>query len=561
MLSELHIQQFALIDQVHLHCHAGLTVFSGETGAGKSILIDALGAAFGARASSEWVRHGAKEAEVIAVCEINDTRLDRLLEDQGMVPDDLLILRRVITADGRSRAWVNDRPVSIGFLQAIGNVCLDFHGQHEHQALMQASFQQQLVDVQLSADSLQAIRQGFQHWKQAGKQLEQHHQLQQESGEQLQWMQEQCELLEMLAFEPGLEDELAQRVEAGQHVADIQQAGAKALMLLDEQDDNARSAIAQAMHDVASLSDCSPALGQAEELLQQVDVLLSEAIPLLAEARDTELDLESLQADEERLARLRETLRRHQTDEQGLMDLWLDWQQRCSAMETAAWDEDALKQEVERTREHYEQLAEQLHLQRLGVAGQMTELLHPYLKQLALGGMELNIEVIEERDTPHAEGWDRVEFMVSSNPGEPFRPLTQVASGGELSRLVLSLKAMGAYRDAPAIAVFDEVDVGIGGETAWHVGQLLREMAEQRQIFVISHLPQVAACAQQQCHISKLSADGRTVSRLESLTEDQRIDEIARMLGGTDTESRQHAMKFMQRGSAKQEALASETVI
>ncbi|OIO73059.1 MAG: DNA repair protein RecN [Zetaproteobacteria bacterium CG_4_9_14_3_um_filter_49_83] len=554
MLTELHIQQFALIDQVHIQCGPGMTVFSGETGAGKSILIDALGAAFGARASADWVRHGAKQAEVMAVCEVSDQRLQALLDEQGLGDDDILILRRSINSDGRSRAWINDRPASIGLLQEIGNLCLDFHGQHEHQALMQASFQHQLVDAQLDATELSSMKDAWKAWLSCRKKLEQHQQSQQQSGEQVAWMQQQCALFEALEIHADLEDELSQRVAAGQHQLQIQQSAMQALTWLDEDDareSSARSLVAQSIHDIALMAEHHPGLQEAHELLKQVDVLLAEIRPLLYEARDSELDQAAHEADADRLAALRDAMRRHHTDAAGLLDLLQSWQEKLSSLDTAAWDEESLSAELAAHEQQYRDVADRLHGLRQQAALQMAEALHPYMAKLGLGGMQLQVHIEAQQAPTHwaQSGWDDIAFMVSSNPGEPFRKLAQVASGGELSRLVLALKALGAYKDAPAIAVFDEVDVGIGGETAWCVGELLKEMSRERQVFVISHLPQVASCAQQQFHIVKAHQDGRTTTRLQPLSQDERTHEIARMLGGLDAESIQHARNMLARGS------------
>ena len=556
MLTELHIQQFALIDRVHIQCGPGMTVFSGETGAGKSILIDALGAAFGARASADWVRHGAKQAEVMAVCEIKDVRLQTLLDEQGLGDDEVLMLRRTISADGRSRAWVNDRPASIGLLQEIGNLCLDFHGQHEHQALMQASFQHQLIDAQLKKNALAAMHQAFHVWQCCREKLQQHQLLQQQSGEQVDWMRQQCAEMEALDIHDGLEEELDQRTATAQHQIQIQQAALQALSLLDEDEGHnscARSLIAQATHDIAGMAEHHTSLQEAYALLQQIDVLLDETRPLLCDARDSEVDQATYEADEDRLAALREAMRRHHTDAPGLLVILQSWQEKLSSLDTAIWDEEALRAELEASEKAYRDAASQLHEARQQAALAMVKGLQPYMGRLGLGGMKLQVHVDAQQEqkqwTQH--GWDEIAFMVSSNPGEPFRRLAQVASGGELSRLVLALKALGAYRDAPAIAVFDEVDVGIGGETAWCVGELLRDMSRERQVFVISHLPQVASCADQQCHIVKAQHDGRTTTRLQLLSEEERVSEIARMLGGLDAESVQHARNMLSRGKSQ----------
>ncbi len=552
MLTELKVRQFGLMEDVRLEFSSGMTVFTGETGAGKSLLVDALSAVFGARASADWVRHGAERAELNAVIENNDKRLQDLLAEQDMDVDEPLLLRRVINADGRSRAWLNGVPVPLKILQQLGAICLDLHGQHEHQGLMQAEFQQQLVDSRVDTGVLHDVKSAFETLQQARKQL---HHLQNQQGEsagQATWMRAELEKLSALDIQIGLEQSLISQVEAGQNVAQIQQAGAQALMLLDEGDEgNVRSLLAQASHTIEPLTAYHKGLELASDLLAQVDALLSEIPPYLNDAQDVALDMESLQTDEDRLAVLREAMRRHDCDEAGLLALMDDWQQRLSLLDTAEWDEAALNENVSKAEQDYCAKAKVLSDLRAQAIADLVAALCPYLDRLGMAGMQVKVELVclqEQSNAWHASGWDNMIFMLSSNPGEPFRPLAQVASGGELSRLVLSLKACGAFIHAPAIAVFDEVDVGIGGETAWCVGELLAAMSKERQVFVVSHLPQVASCAQHQISILKTQREDRTITDLAILPSHERAAEIARMLGGVDAESLEHAKQMLHKG-------------
>jgi len=556
MLIELHVQQFGLMEDVRLEFSSGMTVFTGETGAGKSLLVDALGAVFGARASADWVRHGAERAELHAIIESNDVRLQDLLKEQAMDSDESLFLRRVINADGRSRAWLNGVPVPLKLLQKIGGICLDLHGQHEHQGLMQADFQQQLVDSRVDKIALDVVQSSFEVLQQVRKQL---HRLQDKQGEnagQATWMRSELEKLNALDIQEGLEQRLISHVEAGQHVAQIQQAGAQALMLLDEGDEgNVRSLLAQASHAIEPLAAYHCSLESAADLLAQVDALLSEIPPYLHDAQEMALDMAELQCSEDRLAELRNAMRRHECDVSGLLILIDDWQQRLSLLDTAEWDEEALIKKLNKAEQDYCANATLLSALRVEAMDALVLALRPYLDRLGMAGMQVKIDLIENKDQRkawHAHGWDTMQFMLSSNPGEPFRALTQVASGGELSRLVLSLKACGAFIHAPDIAVFDEVDVGIGGETAWCVGELLAAMGKERQLFVVSHLPQVAACAQHQISILKTQREGRTVTDLKLLQSHERDTEIARMLGGVDEESLEHARQMLSKGNRLQ---------
>ena len=556
MLTELNIKQFGLMDDVRLEFSKGMTVFSGETGAGKSILVDALGAVFGARASADWVRHGAERAEITAVVENQDARLQALLTEHDLDGDEPLMLRRVINADGRSRAWLNGMPTPLKILQHIGTLCLDLHGQHEHQGLMQAEFQQQLVDARVDASALHYVALAFQALKEARKKLSQLATQRGESAEQESWMRSELERLSALDVRIGLEDELNIQVEAGQHVAHIQQAAGQALMLLDEGDEgNVRSLLAQANHAIQPLTEYHEGLASAVDLLAQVDALLSETTPYLQDAQEIALDAQELLQAEEQLAELRDAKRRHHCDEAGLLALVDDWQSRLSRLDTAEWDEVALQEDVVKAELAYQTAATRLNDLRRQAADSLVASLRPYLDRLGMAGMQVKVEIIahiDDRVVWKKQGWDELTFMLSSNPGEPFKPLAHVASGGELSRLVLSLKACGAFINAPAIAVFDEVDVGIGGETAWCVGELLAAMGKERQVFVVSHLPQVAACAHHQVSILKTERDGRTITDLAVMQADARPAEIARMLGGTNEESLEHARKMLAKGLSLQ---------
>ncbi|NWF36529.1 DNA repair protein RecN [Mariprofundus sp. KV] len=551
MLTSLTVKQFALIEKAQLELASGMTVFTGETGAGKSMLVDALGAVFGARASSDWVRHGAEKAEVIAIWDGEDARINALLAEQEIEPEDELILRRLISRDGRSRAYINGTPVALKLLQQLGAICLDLHGQHEHQILMQPGFQRSLLDARLSGTLQQAVRAAYEQWQQIRLRL---HDLQSERGQseqQAAWMREQLNSLQLLELEPGLGELLQSEVEAGRHYAQIQHAANQALQLLDEGEPNARQLVARAGHEVAAAASYHAGLRAAVELVEQIDALLGELSPELSALLDESFDEALLRSNEERLMQLFEAKRRHGTDEEGLIALMQQWQERLSLLDTAGWDEASLGKSLEEARGRYAEAAQALTEARTDCGAELATALRPFMDRLSLAGMQIRFSVAgnAQQETAWSEdGWDSVTMQVMSNPGEPWRDLAAVASGGELSRLVLALKGCGLLSEMPHIAVFDEVDTGIGGETAWCVGELLAAMGRERQVLVISHLPQVASCASHQVVISKHEREGRTVTQLRVVEADQRQQEISRMLGGVDDESSRHAEMMLARG-------------
>jgi len=552
MLTELSVKQFALIEEVSLHFSSGMTAFTGETGAGKSILVDALGAVFGARANSDWVRHGAEKAEISAIIESEDARLIKLLNEQDIDLEEQLFLRRTITSDGRSKAYVNGTPSPAKLLQKIGNICLDLHGQHEHQALLQPDFQRDIIDSRVAGKLLDEAGKAYELLSSTERALAGLKSEQSDTQQQETWMRDELKRLQLLEPEVGLIEQLSSEVEAGRHSSQIQQAAADALGYLEAEEGGVRSLMAQANHAIEPMSDFHDALREANALISQIDAVMGEVEPLLRDALDASFDGAALQAAEDRLMSLHETMRRHSTDESGLLALMQSWEEKVSRLETAEWDEEKLKAERDSAEATYRTIAAKLSDARSVAGASLAKELRPFLNRLGLAGMQIEVEVApkDESSSWSRFGWDQVTFMASSNPGEPFRALAAIASGGELSRFVLALKGCGALVNAPQIAVFDEVDVGIGGETAWCVGELLAAMSRERQLFVVSHLPQVAACADQQVCIRKGVEGERTLTRLEKVSEDDRQQEIARMLGGGSSESMQHAEQMLKRGAA-----------
>jgi len=532
-------------------------MFSGETGAGKSILVDALGAAFGARASSEWVRFGARRAEVTAVLEDASAKLQSWLDEQGIESGEQLILRRTINADGRSRAYVNGAPVPLKLLQQIGNICLDLHGQHEHQALLSSDYQRQLVDTRVPEALPQMVQEAYQQYSSEFQQLNSILTLRAETARNEAWLREELGRLQALEMAPGLELKLQAQVETGRHFAQIQEAAAKGLMALEDGDTSVRGLLAQAEKSMDQVAGYRSDLDGSLELLRQMDALLGELTPALRSVLDEAFDAQALAQAEERLMNLHDAMRRHQVDEAGLLALTADMHTRVEHLETAAWDEDEQRHRLDAAGKAYRKAAAELSRARQEAAQALCHELRPFLDRLALEGMQIDITVEAHADdeagwSPH--GWDEVRFMAASNPGEPFRPMASIASGGEMSRLVLALKGCGAMQTAPDIAVFDEVDTGIGGETAWHVGELLAVMGRDRQVLVVSHLPQVASCADHQVRISKQQQGERTLTIIEAVEAEDRRDEVARMLGGANLKSREHAEHMLERGRSGQTA-------
>ena len=552
MLVSLHIRQFALMEAVDLELGAGMTVFTGETGAGKSILVDALGSVFGSRANADWVRHGADKAEIMAVWEGYEEKTARFLEAHDLDADDQLILRRIIRADGRSRCFINGAPVPARVLRELGQRLLDLHGQHDHQALLQQDFQRELLDAQLSRTLLQQTAQAFRQWQSLKDRLRRLRQEKERALKQADWMRHELDQLRAVAPREGLAEELEASVEKGRRHAQLQQAAALALATLDEDEPSARFLMGQAMHALKSVADYDESLARALELVMQADALLEEAAPSLRTVRDAEFDEEAFQAHEERRIALHEAMRRHQTDEKGLVHLMQRLENDLSLAETAAWEESRLEEALLDAERAYVSMANRLHEERQRAADRLVRLIRPHLDALALQDMQVRFRIQGLASSEHwnEHGSDRIHLEVMANPGEPWRALNTSISGGELSRFVLALKGCHAMRNAPPLAVFDEVDTGVGGEIAWHIGRVLSAMAQTRQVLVISHLPQVAAYADRHVNIEKHTRDQRTVSCLRVLNDDERVRELARMLGGGHDRALEHARAMLRSAKA-----------
>jgi len=340
MIIELHIKQFALIDCLDLHCKAGTTAFTGETGAGKSIVVDALGAVFGARARADWVRHGAERSEISAVVVVPErSEAQTWLREQALDGNDPLVLRRIITADGRSRAWINGTPCPLKQLQTLGNILLDLHGQHEHQALLQPEFQRQLVDSAINAELLEATATAWDQMQQAQQAIGHLDAQQQQLAMQAAWMREQLQQLEDLEPKPDGMETLSSQIDTLRNATGIRQSAVQALAFLDGDDgQHARSNIAAALNQLTTCANLHPALGDAVEMLVQMEPLLDEAVRALQPALEVGCDEAELDRLEGRIAQLQDCMRRHHCDEKGLCQLMVTWRSDLAAQETAEWD-------------------------------------------------------------------------------------------------------------------------------------------------------------------------------------------------------------------------------
>lgn len=539
MLSHLSIHQFALVDQLELEVLPGMSVITGETGAGKSILLDALGLALGDRAEADCVRHGAEKAEIGATFSMNERA--RLWLQQRDIPadDDAIILRRIISSEGRSRGYINGRPASASDLKEIGQLLIEIHSQHAHQRLLQKETPRQLLDaygnLQLQASEVSLV---WEEWQQHARRL---NRLQEESAEvkaQRQLLTYQVEELRQLA--PGA-TELDELESEHKRLANAEN------MLLNGQyalaacygDDSGELAATQLTHQAISrldnIDDQHPLLNEARELLQQAQIQLDEAAHSLQRYLDlVDINPHRLQQVESRLSDLYSMARKHQIAPQQLHLYWQEQEAALAELNLSDDDLAGLQQQVQALADEYLQLAHALSEARQAAAARMDSEVEAHFEALALGRARFVTQIERIADKASRHGIDQIGFVVQTNPGMPAGPLAKVASGGELARISLAIQVVtAAVCETPSL-IFDEVDVGIGGGTAERVGRLLRTLGSTGQVLCVTHQPQVAAQAHQHYQVSKISGDAATHTQLRKLSDKQRSEEIARMLGGVE---------------------------
>ena len=548
MLRQLSLRDFVIVDALDLEFGSGFTVLTGETGAGKSILIDALALALGERGDAGVVRQGAARADISAEFDASALPvLQTWLQENELDDDANCLLRRVIDTGGRSRCFINGRSVTAQQLREAGEFLVDIHGQHAHQSLLKFATQRELLD---SYGGLQALAQQTveQHrrWRTLHDKLSA---VRNTSGEldaereRLQWRAD-----DLTALQFTLADWDALQAEHGRlgNAASLIEGVAFALDALTENEAAAQHQINLVAARLAALAEFDPALQPTLELLESASVQLQEAAHTLRRYSDhLEADPARLVAVEQRIQQVLDCARKYRIKPDALLELLASTQARLDEM-GANDDPAVLEKDTTAAHEHWLVLARKLSSGRVKTATMLAQTVSASMQQLALAGGVFEIALVP-LETGNAQGLEQVEFRVAPHAGTSPKSLAKVASGGELSRISLALQtAVSQIAGVPTL-IFDEVDVGIGGGVAEIVGQLLKDLARSRQVLCITHLPQVAACGTQHLQVSKTQRDGSVVSHITPLAAPERVDEIARMLGGvkiTDT-TRKHAAEML----------------
>lgn len=536
MLTHLHIRDLAIVSSLELELAAGLTVLTGETGAGKSILIDALGLALGERADNTMIRAGCERAEITASFRATELpAVTAWLEDHALAGDGECILRRVLIQSEGSRAYINGSPVPVKSLQELGDLLVDIHGQHAHQSLLHRNHQLELLDGYAALiEQRHSTETLFHRWRGSAQRLEQ---LRREAGDRsgrlelLRYQVEELDTLRLEADEPQrLGDEHRRLSNAGR----LLEGCSGLLNALYEDEGSLQSRVAHAGSELEELTRTDPALSEAREMLENAAIQLQEAAHSLRDYLDrVELDPERLQQLEQRLAEIHELSRKHRCREEELPPLLETLRTELENLEHADVHLADLERETETLRGEYLALARDLDRQRREAAIRLGQEVGEGMQTLGMPGgvLEIQLETLPEEKAT-AAGLNRVEFLVSANPGQPPRPLAKVASGGELSRISLAIQVATVRCSRVPTLIFDEVDVGIGGGVAEIVGRLLRQLGDFRQVLCVTHLPQVAAQGCDHLQVSKSGQNGELRIEISKLTGQERVQEIARMLGG-----------------------------
>lgn len=531
MLLSLSVQQLALIEHLELDFNQGMTVITGETGAGKSILLQALGLSLGDRADSDSVRQGADRAEVTASFDISQLPQAQAWLEAKELNNGECILRRSLMANGRSKAWINGQACPVNHLKELGQLLLDIHGQHAHQSLLRKETHLEVLDNYANLNTLNTlVNASFRQWHNLSRTI---NQLRQQDAAQLarvQLLSYQVEELNQLALQEGetatLEEEQQQLANAEHLIGTSQQA----LNLCEQNEGAALELVSQALHLVGNLN--APQLQGVQQMLADAQIQLQEACAELENyASKLELDPQRLQEVEERLSAIYITARKHHLQPEELPQEHKRLQKELNALDCSEDRINNLMNQLDIEAKSYQQLAQKLSQKRTSAARKLERLVDEQLSFLGMEKSQFKIQ-FKPLEGIHAQGLEEIEFLIAPNPGMPAKPLIRIASGGELSRISLAIQVITAQTSSLPTLVFDEVDVGISGATAEIVGRLLKQLAQRGQILCVTHLPQVAAQGDQHLHIHKHTDKQSTLTHLTLLDEQGRVTELARMLGG-----------------------------
>lgn len=554
MLQTLSLRDFVIVDQLELDLSSGFTVLTGETGAGKSILLDALSLVLGERADSSQIREGSNRAEISALFRIDPQQIgyfNQWLDEQGFPLEDdgqSLLLKRTIEASGRSRAFINGSVATLVQLREAGDQLVDIHGQHAHQLLLKGGAQRELLDrhanhinlvteVSRLFKTLNESRRRLEQAENAGQDIER-------ERERLEWqLEELTELSPQEGEWAAIQSEHARLANGAKIISGCQEA----IDILSDTDNSVESNLSKVGANMSSLAEHDLALSDISQALESAQIQIDEAVHSLNRyLQKLDLDPARLSEVEDRMQALHGAARKYRTEADDLPKLLLDSAERLEAL-TASQNIEALREKVKQEELAYLKQAKQLSQKRNKAAIDLGKQVTTAMQDLSMAGGQLEIALIPLPDGG-AQGLEQIEFLVAGHAGSTPRSLAKVASGGELARISLAISVITSKASFTPTLIFDEVDAGIGGAVAETVGKLLRQLGESHQILCVTHLPQVAAQGNHHLKVSKSQADDKTLSQVMPLGRSERVEEVARMLGGatiTDT-TRRHARELLE---------------
>jgi DNA repair protein RecN (Recombination protein N) len=537
MLTDIQIRNFAIVESLSIDLTRGMIVLTGETGAGKSIVLDALSLALGGRADSGFIRHGAQRAEIATTFQMADhADISAWLKRNELDADDEgeCIIRRTLSADGRSKGYINGFPVPIQSLREIGDLLVDIHGQHAHQSLLKKDMQRQVLDDFAGhTELLNEVQSHYLQWRKFKKQHTELERNQEEREARIDLLTYQTkELVELNLSEDEIltiESEHSKLAHANQ----IRESIEKILFTLEENEEvSASRLVNHSLHELEKLKQYDDQLDSTAVLLNEVNIQLAETINELNHyLSNLNVDPQHLEYLDERLGILHDLSRKHHVDAIELPKLLAQLSDELDKLHSVQDDSDNLDKKIAAVETAYFDLANKLSASRKQFAKTLEQRVSENMQQLGMKNGQFSVDFQSQEDMAQY-GLERIEFLVQINPGQPFKPMNKVASGGELSRISLALQVIIANKGRIPTLIFDEVDVGIGGGIAEIVGRKLKTLSADRQVICVTHQPQVAALADYHLHVSKTSTKDSTDTQVVVLSQEQRYNEIARMLGG-----------------------------
>ena len=538
MLILLSIRNYAIAESLDIELSAGMTAITGETGAGKSIILGAMSLILGDRADRDAIRSGCDRADITAEFDVSRlTAARQWLADNALDSDhpDQCLIRRSVSADGRSRAWINGAPVTLQSLAELGALLMDIHSQHEHHSLLKKATHQQLLDDYAGhAPATTRLRELAEQWRQTHKELESLLNDSNEQSAQLELARYQLEELDQLNLQDDELDSLDQELDELTH-AESRLAKLQALLQLCREDDEA-NIVQMLQHSQALAAECgqSSALQNIQDMLSTALIQVEEAASEINRHLDSiEINPERLNEVNERLGQIHQLARKHKVRPESLVEMRAQLQQQLQSQASSAEAITHLQEAADRLQREWQDQASQISAARSKAADLLSEAVNQQLAALAMPDARLSVELVAQDSThPQPFGLEQAEFLISTNTGQSAKPLAKIASGGELSRISLAIQVITAMTSDTPTLVFDEVDVGIGGSVARTVGRLLKQLGARSQVLCVTHQPLVASQANQHLFVSKQTQGNQTQSSVSLLEEEDRLTEIARMLGG-----------------------------